>query len=181
MPLRRCLIAAVLSLAPLCWAGAGEPVVKGTIRTIFTLGTNCLTVPATETYLRPGTRLEMRPCRNAPEQMFEWNVVSFEIKFNGLCVDAFRVGLGATQTGDPIGLWYCNQSPHQKWYPSHGNESWHDAFNIVGGGSPSSTLCMSIAGDGRADRAALSVNTCDGRDAQWFRLQPWPPLGAPVS
>jgi len=180
MPFRRFLAALLLSLAPLCWADAGEPVVRGTIRTLFILGTNCLTVPAAETYLRPGTRLEMRPCRNAPEQMFEWNVVSFEFKFNGLCVDAFRVGLGATQPGDPIGLWYCNGTGRQKWYPSRKNERWFDAFNIVGG-SPLSELCLSVADPDHVIGAQLNISKCDGGDAQWFRLQPWPPLGASVS
>ncbi len=182
MSFRRFLIAVLLSALPICWAGAGEPVVSGTIRTILFLGNNCLTVPVNETYLRPGTRLEMRECRNSAEQVFDWNVVTFEIKFQGLCVDALRVGLGPTQGGDPIGLWYCNDSRHQKWFPSHKNESWLDAINIVGGGSPSSTLCMSIAGDGRnADGAALSIENCTGSDTQWFRLLPWPPLGGPVS
>ena len=182
MFIRRYIIAVLLGSLALGWASAGEPVVRGTIRTILILGNNCLTAPAaTETYLRPGTRLEMRPCRNAPEQIFDWNVVTFEIKFGGLCVDAFRVSLGPTQAGDPIGLWYCNRTPRQKWFPSHKNESWLDAVNIVGGGSPSSELCLSIAGDKSLDGAQLSIQNCSDSDSQWFRLYPWPPLNGPVS
>lgn len=180
MTIRRFLIAALLSSLASGWAGAGEPVVRGTVRAIFMLGDNCLTATATETYLRPGTRLDMRPCRNSAEQTFEWNVVTFELKFQGLCVDAFRVGLGETQAGDPIGLWYCNGTGRQKWYPSRKNESWFDAFNIVGG-SPLSELCLSVADPDHVIGAQLNISKCDGGDAQWFRLQPSPPLGAPVS
>ena len=181
MTIRRFLIAALLSSLASGWAGAGEPVVRGTVRAIFMLGDNCLTATTTETYLRPGTRLDMRSCRNSAEQIFEWNVVTFELKFQGLCVDAFRAGLGETQPGDPIGLWYCNQTPRQKWRPGLKNESWLDAINIVSGGSPSSELCMSIADDKPVDGAPVAVQTCTGRETQWFRLQPWPPLPAPVS
>ncbi len=65
--------------------------------------------------------------------------------------------------------------------PVDKNESWLDAINIVSGASPSSELCMSIADDKPADGAPVAVQTCTGRETQWFRLQPWPPLPAPVS
>ena len=112
-------------------AAAGEPVVKGSFHTILILGQNCLTAPDDETYLLPGARLQMRACQKSSQQIFDWNVVTFEIKFRGLCVDAFRAGEGKTKAGDPVGLWYCNKTPHQKWYPNHSNESWLEAFNIV--------------------------------------------------
>jgi hypothetical protein len=177
MSVRRFIIAVLLCAFPSCFASAGEPVVKGSIRTILILGQSCLTVPKTETYLRPGSRLEMRDCQNSPEQIFEWNVVTFEIKFANLCVDAFRGGGdGKSQPGDPVGLWYCQQTPQQKWYPNHKNESWLQAFNIVGGGSPSSELCLSIAGDKSLEGAQLTLQTCNRGDHQWLRLYSWPPL-----
>ncbi len=181
MSIRRFIIAVLLASFYSGLASAGEPVVKGSFHTILILGGNCLTVPATETYLRPGTRLEMRPCQDSPAQLFEWNVITFEIKFNGLCLDAFRIGFGATQAGDPIGLWYCNQSRQQKWFPNRKNESWREAFNIVGGGSPNSKLCLSIAGDKSVDGAQLTIQNCDGGDNQWFRLYSRPPVDGPVS
>jgi hypothetical protein len=176
MYVRQFIIAALLCAFPSFFAIAGEPVVTGSFHTILILGQNCLTVPKSETHLRPGSRLEMRDCQNSPEQIFEWNVVTFEIKFQGLCVDAFRVGGDQSQPGDPVGLWYCQQTPHQKWYPNHKNESWLDAFNIVGGGSPSSELCLSIAAGKSMDGVQLTMQNCDGGDHQWLRLYSWPPL-----
>ncbi|MDI1343564.1 MAG: RICIN domain-containing protein [Pseudolabrys sp.] len=174
-------------LAPLP-AAAGEPVVKGTFHTILMLGDSCITAPQTaEPYLRPGKRLELRPCRNSAEQQFEWNVITFEIKFQGLCVDALRVGTGPSQPGDPIGLWHCQNNGHQQWYPDNKNRNWLDAFNIVGG-SPSSTLCLTADnGNGEdtgkgEDGAPIAMRTCSNDDNQWFRLREWPPLKAsPVS
>jgi len=180
MPFRRLVLAALLSLAPLCWAGAGDPVVKGTLRTTFLLGGNCLTVAAVESERRPGARLEMQPCRDAPEQLFEWNVISFEIRNGGLCVDAFHVSPGGARAGDAVGLWYCNETHRQKWYPARKNERWFDAFNIVSG-SPDGALCVSIADPDRVVGAPLNVAACNGGDQQWFRFQTRPPLEGPAS
>ena len=182
MFIRRFIIGALLATLSASVAAAGEPVVKGSFHTILILGQNCLTAPDDETYLLPGARLQMSACQKSPRQIFDWNVATFEIKFRGLCVDAFRAAEGKTKAGDPVGLWYCNKTPHQKWYPNHSNESWLEAFNIVGGGSPSSELCLSIADEKGADGAPLTIQTCDGADRQWFRMYPWPPLqGQPVS
>jgi hypothetical protein len=175
MYIRGLIIAAWLCALPSGFALAGEPVVKGSFRTIVFLGQHCLTAPKTEPHLRPGIRLEMRDCDNSPEQIFEWNVVTFEIKFGDLCMDAFHDGKGPSQPGDPVGLWYCQQTPHQKWYPDHKDESWLEAFNIVGGGSPSSELCLSIAGGKDVDGAQLTIQACDNSDQQWLRLRSWPP------
>ena len=180
MPFRRLILAALTGLVALTFADAGEPVVRGAIRTTVLLGDSCLTVPAAETYLRPGTRLELRPCRNAPSQLFEWNVLSFEIKAGGLCVDAFRVGPGATRPGDPVGLWYCNAAEHQKWYPARKDERFADAFNLIVG-TADSTLCMSVADPNHVDGARLELASCDGRSRQWFRLVPWPLEQQPAS
>lgn len=176
-------IAALMCLlAPLA-AAAGEPVVKGSFHTIVMLGDSCITAPqTTDSYLRPGKRLELRPCRNSAEQHFDWNVVTFEIKFQGLCVDALRVGDGPSQPGDPIGLWYCQDTGHQKWFPDNKNRNWLNAFNIVGGGSPSSTLCLTADNGKGEDGAPITIQNCSNDDNQWFRLREWPPLkAAPVS
>jgi hypothetical protein len=175
------LAALICLLAPLC-AAAGEPVVRGSLHTILMLGDSCITAPqTTERYLLPGQRLALRPCRNSAEQQFEWNVVTFEIKFQGLCVDALRVGDGPSQPGDPIGLWHCQNNGHQQWYPDNKNRNWLDAFNIVGG-SPSSTLCLTADNDKGEDGAPIAMRTCSNDDNQWFRLREWPPLKAtPVS
>jgi hypothetical protein len=181
MDIRPFAIAALLCLIPSCFAKADEPVVRGSFRTILILGQNCLTVPQPEPRLRPGTRLEMRACQDNPDQIFEWNVDTFEIKFHDLCLDAFRVGEGRSQPGDPIGLWYCQKTKHQKWFPNGKSETWLNAFNIVGGGSPSSDLCLTIADKKSGDGARLMIQTCNGGDNQWFRLYSWPPLnGTPV-
>jgi hypothetical protein len=172
MSIRLIIVAALLcSLS----ASAGEPVVRGSVRTAHLLGPSCLTAPDGEAGLLPGTRLRMRACRNGAGQIFEWNVVTFEIKFHGLCWDAFRTGAGQSAAGDPLGLWYCDGSRHQQWFPVHKNERRLDAFNIVGGGSPGSELCLSVADREIVDGALLTLATCDGGDGQWFRLDPWTP------
>lgn len=176
MYVRPFVIAVLLCLFQAFLAAAGEPVVKGSFHTVLPLGDNCLSVPQTESYLRPGTYLELRSCRNSPEQIFEWNVVTFEIKFHDLCMDAFRVGDGPSQPGDAVGLWYCQNNEHQKWFPHHKGENWLDAFNIVGGGSPSSELCLSSTDNKGGDGAQITIQNCNGGDNQWFQLYPWPPL-----
>jgi hypothetical protein len=175
MSIRRFVIAALLFLIPSFFATAEEPVVRGSFHTILILGHNCLTVPQSESRLRPGTRLELRSCQDTPEQIFEWNVDTFEIKFQNLCLDAFRVDNGQSQPNDPVGLWYCQKTKHQKWFPRQKSKSWVSAFNIVGGGSPSSDLCLTIADDKGVDGARLTIQNCNNRDNQWFRLYPWPP------
>ena len=68
------------------------------------------------------------------------------------------------------------------WVPRCDDILAREAFNIVGGGSPSSKLCLSIADEKGADGAPLTIRTCDGADRQWYRMYPWPPLqGQPVS
>jgi hypothetical protein len=176
MYIRPFVIALLLCLFQACFATAGEPVVRGSLHSIFMLGDNCLTVPPAAARLQPGMRLEMRSCENNPEQIFEWNVETFEIKFHDLCLDAFRLGKGQSQPGDAVGLWYCQKTNHQKWFLRDKDKAWHGAFNIVGGGSPINDLCLNIADDKSADRARLTIETCNGGDNQWFRLYPWPPL-----
>jgi hypothetical protein len=175
-------IAVLLCLLAPFPAAAGEPVVKGSLHTILMLGDSCITAPqAAEPYLRPGRQLELRPCANSAEQHFEWNVITFEIKFQGLCVDALRVGTAPSQAGDPIGLWHCQNNGHQQWYPDNKNRNWLDAFNIVGG-SPSGTLCLTADNSKGEDGAPIALQTCSNDDNQWFRLREWPPLKtAPVS
>ena len=140
MLVRSLLIAALYGAIQLCPAFAGElivpsePVVRGSIRSALAYG-QCLSVPIAE--WRPGAHLEMRPCQNSADQIFDWNVLSFEIKIHELCVDALRSGNGDSQPGDPVGLWYCQGTPHQKWFPIR-NAPRAQAFNIVGGGKPSS-------------------------------------------
>ena len=125
------------------------------IRGDFAYGSQCLTVPVTE--YRPGVSLEMRPCRNSVDQIFEWNVISFEIKIHNLCVDALRAESGSSQPGDPIGLWYCQGTQRQQWFPLRSNP-YLPTFSIVGAGGPASTLCLeslkgsTVAGTQLADR-----------------------------
>ena len=57
-------------------------------------------------------------------------------------MDALRIGEDPSQPGDLVGLWWPQQTPHQKWFPHHKNETWLDAFNIVGGGSPNRSCCL---------------------------------------
>jgi hypothetical protein len=174
MSIRPIVIAALLGLLPSWFAAADERVVRGSLHSILVLGDNCLTVPQALARLRPGTRLQLRGCQDAPDQIFEWNVDTFEIKFHNLCLDAFRVGRGRSQPGDPVGLWYCQKTNHQKWFPHQKNKSWADAFNIVGGGSPSSDLCLSIADGKDAKSAPLTIEICNGGNNQWFRVYSWP-------
>ena len=165
-------------------ASAGEPlvpsapVVRGVIRSDFAYGSQCLSVPATE--FRPGVTLEMRPCRNGVDQIFEWNVISFEVKIHNLCVDALRAGPGSSQPGDPIGLWYCQGTPRQQWYPIRANP-YLPTFSIVGGAGPASTLCLESLKDSPIAGTQLAMATCNDGDNQQFRMQPWPPLPDKVS
>ena len=155
-----------------------EPVVRGAIRGDFAYGSQCLTVPLTE-YV-PGVSLEMRPCRNSVDQIFEWNVNSFEIKIHNLCVDALRAAAGSSQPGDPIGLWYCQGTPRQQWFPLRSNP-YLPTFSIVGGGGPASNLCLESLHASTVAGTPLLIATCDDGDNQQFRMQPWPPLDEKVS
>ena len=178
------IIAALLCAGPLGPASAGEPlvpsepVVRGVIRSDFAYGSQCLTVPLTE-YV-PGVSLEMRPCRNSVDQIFEWNVNSFEIKIHNLCVDALRAAAGSSQPGDPIGLWYCQGTPRQQWFPLRSNP-YLPTFSIVGGGGPASNLCLESLHASTVAGTPLLIAHCDGGDNQQFRMQPWPPLPDKVS
>jgi hypothetical protein len=155
-----------------------EPVVRGSIRGDFAYGSQCLTVPLTE--FLPGVSLEMRPCRNSADQIFEWNVVSFEIKIHSLCVDALRAGPGSLQPGDPIGLWYCQGTPRQQWFSVRANP-YLPTFSIVGAGGPVSDLCLESLKDSTVAGTQLVMATCDDGGNQQFRMQPWPPLPDKVS
>jgi hypothetical protein len=178
------IIATLLCAAPLGPASAGEPlvpsepVVRGVIRSDFAYGSQCLSVPVTE--FRPGVALEMRPCRNSVDQIFEWNVISFEIKIHSLCVDALRAEPGSSQPGDPIGLWYCQGTLRQQWFPLRSNP-YLPTFSIVGGGGPASNLCFESLNASTIDGTPLLIAQCNGGDNQQFRIQPWPPLEDKVS
>jgi hypothetical protein len=155
-----------------------EPVVRGSIRSSISYGDKCLTVPTIE--IRPGARLEMRPCLNNADQIFDWNVLSFEIKIQKLCVDALRADDGGSQAGDPVGLWYCQGTQHQKWFPSRRSPR-APALSIVGGGAPDGTLCLDILNGNNADGTQLVMSNCDDGDSQRFRLRSWPPVDSKVS
>ena len=178
------IVATLLCLNPLGPALAGEllapsePVVRGAIRGDFAYGSQCLTVPVTE--YPQGISLEMRPCRNSVDQIFEWNVISFEIRIHNLCVDALRAASGISQPGDPIGLWYCQGTQRQQWFPLRSNP-YLPTFSIVGAGGPASNLCLASLNDSTVAGTQLAMATCDGGDNQQFRVQPWPPLEDKVS
>jgi hypothetical protein len=146
---------------------------RGTIRSVLSDGDKCLTAPETET--AQGARLEMRPCRNRANQIFEWNVLSFEIKIFNLCVYALRGGEGNAQAGDPVGLWYCQGTLSQRWLPIH-NNLYVRAVSIVGGDNPNGDLCLQIRDRSNADGAELVVSICNDEETQQFRIQPWPVL-----
>jgi len=183
MRMHALIIAALLCGGLSCPASAGEPVVpsepvvRGLIRSDFAYGSQCLSVPVTEH--RPGAYLEMRPCRNSVDQIFEWNVISFEIKIHKLCVDALRAGPGSAQPGDSVGLWYCQGAPRQQWFPLRSNP-YLPTFSLVGG-SPASNLCLESMNGGTVAGTPLLIAQGDGGDKQQFRIQPWPPLGDKVS
>jgi hypothetical protein len=178
------IIAALYCSIQLYPASAGEliipsePVVKGSIRSSLSYGDKCLSVPVTE--ILPGALLEMRPCRNSVDQIFEWNVLSFEIKIHKLCVDALRSGEGHSQAGDPIGLWYCLGTQHQRWFSFR--DSPHAlAFSVVGGDNQNGNLCLNILNGSNADGTQLVIANCDGGNNQQFRIQSWPSLNSKVS
>jgi hypothetical protein len=107
-------------------------------------------------------------------------VLSFEIKIYNLCVDALRSGVGSSQPGDPVGLWYCQGTQHQKWFPNRSSPP-ALALSVIGGGSPTSNLCLSILNGSNADGTQLVISNCDDSDSQQFRFQSWPPLSSKVS
>jgi hypothetical protein len=180
----RLLIAALSGFIQLYPASAGdiivpsEPVVRGSIGSSLAYGDKCVTVPLTD--VLPGIRLEMRPCRKTANQIFDWNVLSFEIRIQKLCIDALRAGEGQSQPGDPVGLWYCDGVPHQKWFPSRSSPQ-AQAISLVAGGTPSGNLCLEILDGSNADGTQLTISTCDDSDRQRFRLRPWPMLDSKVS
>jgi len=183
MRIQTLIIAGLLCAAPLGPASAGEPlvpsepVVRGVIRSDYAYGSQCLSVPVTE--FRSGVALEMRPCRNSVAQIFDWNVTSFEIKIHNLCVDVLRAEPGSSQPGDPIGLWYCQGTPRQQWFPLRSNP-YLPTFSIVGGG-PASNLCLESLNASTIDGTPLLIAQCNDGDNQQFRIQPWPPLEDKVS
>ena len=158
--------------------GTSEPVVRGTIRSDALFDAKCLSVPATD--IRPGARLQMRRCANGPDQIFDWNVLSFEIKIDRLCLDALRPGGSRSQSGDPVGLWYCQGTQHQQWFPVRTNP-YLSALSIVGGSGPISGLCLEAQDSGVAEPAQLALAACNGGERQQFRIQPWPRLEDEVS
>jgi hypothetical protein len=157
---------------------ASEPVMRGTIRGDFGYGSQCLSVPVVE--FLPGTHLEMRPCQNSVDQIFEWNAVSFEIKIHNLCVDALRAGPGRSQPGDPVGLWYCQGTMHQRWFPFR-NNPYLPTYAIIGGGGPASDLCLESLHASTVPGTPLLMAYCDGGDNQRFRTKPWPSLDEEVA
>jgi hypothetical protein len=177
-------LAALIGFIQLYPASAGdavvpsEPVVRGSFASSLSYGDRCLSVPLTE--IRAGARLEMRPCRDSADQIFEWNVVSFEIKIRNLCVDALRAGDGASEPGDPVGLWYCQGTQHQKWFPSRDDPKAR-ALDLIAGGSPTGNLCLEILNGSNADGAQLEISACDDSDRQRFRLRSWPVPDSKVS
>jgi hypothetical protein len=178
------IIAALLCVFQLRAVSAGdlvtrsEPVIRGTIRSVPSDGDKCLTAP--ETKLPQGARLEMRPCRNGANQIFEWNALSFDIKMFDLCVDVLRGGESNTQPGDPVGLWYCQGTLRQRWFPIH-NNLYVRAVSIVGGDNPNGDLCLQIRDGSNADGAEIEVSICNDEETQQFRIQPWPVLSNKVS
>jgi hypothetical protein len=178
------IIAAFFSAIQLSPASAGElvvpaePVVRGSTRNDISFEDKCLSVPATD--IRPGALLEMRPCRNSTDQIFDWNVLSFEIKIYKLCVDALRSGEGNSQPGDPVGLWYCQGTQHQKWFPDRRSPP-ALALSIVGGGTHARNLCLDIPNGSNADGTQLVISNCDDSDHQQFHIRPWPALNSKVS
>lgn len=147
-----------------------EPFMRGSIRSILADGDKCLTVPNKE--YPQGARLELQPCRNSEDQIFDWNGISFEIKIFKLCVDALRGGDGNAQPGDPVGLWYCQALQRQKWYPIRKNSN-APSFRIVGE-NPISHLCLTIRNDSEVDAMNVIVQDCRDSDTQQFRFQSWP-------
>jgi hypothetical protein len=184
MRVRFPVIAALVGFIQLYPASAGdqvvpsEPAVRGSIRSSLSFGDKCITVPDTD--VRPGARLEMQLCRNSADQIFDWNVLSFEIKIYKLCVSALRAGEGEAQAGDPVGLWYCQATHQQKWFPSRRSPK-AQALSLVTGGGPFSKLCLEIAGGSNADGTKLMIAACDDSDRQRFRIRSWPPLDGKVS
>ena len=154
-----------------------EPVVRGSIRSNLSFGHECLSVPVTE--LRQGARLEMRPCQNSADQIFEWNVLSFEIKIYKLCVDALQSGQGNSQPGNPVGLWYCQGTHHQKWFPIRSSPH-APTLSFISGGNLNNDLCLTILDRGDTDGTQLAISNCDRGDNQQFRIQPWPALSSKV-
>ena len=178
------IVAALFGFIQLCPALAGgpvvpsEPVVRGSIRGSLPSGDRCLSVPTID--IRPGARLEMRSCRNSADQIFDWNVLSFEIKIHNLCVDALRSGGGNSQAGDPVGLWYCQGTPHQTWFP-HRNGPPTRGLSLVVGGMPASNLCLEILDGNNADGTRLAISPCDDSDRQRFYIRSWPSLDGKLS
>jgi hypothetical protein len=178
MRIHSLIIAALYGAIQLWPASAGEliapsePVVRGSIRSALAHG-QCLSVSIAE--WRPGAHLEVRPCQNSADQIFDLNVLSFEIKIHELCVDALRSGDGDSQAGDPVGLWYCQGTPRQKWFPIRNNPH-TPAFSIFGGGTPTGHLCLDIPNGSKSGGTQLTLAACTGDDNQLFRIHSWPAL-----
>ena len=167
MDIRRFIIAVVLCSLPSCLATAGEPVVKGSLRSVDILGRDCLSVVKTDSYLRPGTRLQLRACQGSPDQIFEWNVVTFQITFHELYMGHLAHRRGEHRS-PAIRLAYgiVQQTPHQKWFPHHKNETWSDAFQHRWRRRVNSAeLCLTIGDDQRREWRAV-----DAAELRWRRL-----------
>jgi len=176
MRIRSLIIAALFCVIQLHATSAGDlivpsaPAMRGSIHSMLPDGDKCISVPDKE--FPQGARLELQPCQNGKDQIFDWNGISFEIKIFNLCVDALRGGDGSTQSGDPVGLWYCQALQRQKWYPIRNNAN-ALSFRIIGG-NPISRLCLTIRNDSKANATNLIVADCSNNDTQQFRFQSWP-------
>jgi Ricin-type beta-trefoil lectin domain len=155
-----------------------EAVVRGEIRAGPAQVDKCLSAPATE--ILAGAHLEIRRCRHSGDQIFDWNVLSFELKVHKLCVDALRAGGGRSQPGDPVGLWYCQGTQHQRWLPFR-TVAHAPVMRIVGGHNQNGSLCLTVLDPVDASEPRLTIANCDGSASQLFWIRPWPPLSGGIT
>ncbi len=136
------------------------------IRSHPEVGAKCLDVPLGR--YRPGARLIMFSCLGVPNQIFEYDAFTQELKIGGLCVEAHRLGAGPNKAGDGVGLWSCHGGANQRWRPGLMDATYGNMV-VNGGGN---NLCMDIAFGSSSDGAMLVLWTCHGGANQWFLSQP---------
>jgi hypothetical protein len=129
----------------------------------------CIDVPNSQ--YTAGTQLIVYPCQRSANQYFTPTQSGIRAGNTNLCIDAFRPGGGASQIGDVIGIWNCQNSQNQSWFLNgiQGPPTSPTVFSlqVVSGNN---VLCMEVTGfNPQAQVGRLALNRCTNALNQQFR------------
>jgi hypothetical protein len=129
------------------------------------IGGRCLDVPNSN--FTAGVRVITYGCQRSPNQAFAHDPNTKTVKAGNLCLDAFRPGGGASQAGDPVGLWTCHGGANQKWEP---RQTANGHTMIVNLGDGRGALCLDVANGLNQNGAQLVLWSCQQSPNQFFEI-----------